>query len=274
MTTIDLDQERRTRTRRGQRTADQLTRAVRAGRAGDEVARQDALDRVVELNMGVAESVARRYARRGIALEDLTQVAYLALVRSVGSYEPDRGEDLLSYVVPSITGEIRRHFRDQGWTIRPPRDVQRAHSRILRTGTSRERYDTPAIEDLARRVDESVELVREALLARGGYDALSLDKPTDTTDGASETAGPGGAGGIDVGDPDQAHAQAAAEARMMLAPLVATMDAREQQILRWRFAEELSQRQIAERLEMTQVQVSRLLQRMLTQLRAALGDVG
>ncbi|VXC58064.1 sigma-70 family RNA polymerase sigma factor [Nocardioides sp. AX2bis] len=265
MEPIDLTHQRRARripaAERSARTTELLAAAATAAGTGDPAERDRLLDAVVELNMQVAEAVARRYAQRGIPLEDLTQVAYLALVRSVATYDPDRGEDLLTFVVPNLTGEIRRHFRDQGWSIRPPREVQRAHSRILRSSDQRDRYDAEALERLAAEVEESVEVVREALVARDGFALLSLDKPT-------------GAGGsidvVDVGD----HAAEAAEARAMLAPLVATMDERERQILAWRFVDEMSQREIAERLGMTQVQVSRLLQKMLTHLRATIGDVG
>ncbi len=266
METIDLTHQRRSRrvpaAERAARTAELLVTAAAAADAGDLAGRDRVLDAVVELNMQVAEAVARRYAQRSIPLEDLTQVAYLALVRSVASYDVERGADLLSFAVPNITGEIRRHFRDQGWSIRPPREVQRAHSRILRSGDQRERYDAGALEELAAEVEESVEVVREALTARDGFSLLSLDRPTDAGGSTIDV--------VDVGD----HAAEAAEARTMLAPLVASMDDRERQILAWRFVDEMSQRQIADRLGMTQVQVSRLLQKMLTHLRVTLGDVG
>ncbi len=266
MQPIDLTHPRNSRRipadERSARTAELLAAAATASDADDAVARDRALEEVVELNMQVAEAVARRYAQRGIPLEDLTQVSYLALVRSVACYDVDRGEDLLSFAVPNMTGEIRRHFRDQGWSIRPPREVQRAHSRILRSEDQRDRYGTDALARLAADVEESVEVVREALVARDGFALLSLDRPTDAGGATIDV--------VDTGD----HAAEAAEARAMLQPLVAAMDERERQILAWRFVDELSQRQIAERLEMTQVQVSRLLQKVLAHLRASLGDAG
>ncbi len=241
---------------RSQRTAQLLERAQQ-GTPQDQRA---LLAEVVELNMQVAEAVARRYAHKGIALEDLTQVAYLALVRSVSTFDAVRGGDLLSYAVPCIQGEIRHHFRDQGWTIRPPREVQRAHSLIMGGGLERDHYDDASLADLADKVDESVEVVREALAAKASYTALSLDR-------AFEAVEPGlpatGAEDLD-----------AVEARAMLAPLVRLMAEHERLALRWRFVEELSQREIAERLSMTQVQVSRLLHRLLTGLRLSLGEVG
>ena len=241
---------------RSHRTADLLDRA----RSCDPDCLQPLLDEVVELNMQVAEAVARRYAHKGIALEDLTQVAYLALVRSVTTFDMVKGGDLLSYAVPCIQGEIRHHFRDQGWSIRPPREVQRAHSLIVGSGLERDHYDAASLADLARKVDESVSVVREALAAHDSLATLSLDRATE-----DESSWLPSTGDAELD---------AVEARTMLAPLVRMMGERERQVLHWRFVEELSQREIAERLSMTQVQVSRLLHRLLTGLRLSLGEVG
>lgn len=257
---------------RSGRTRDLLARAHAPGADAHEAAA--CLEEVVELNMRVAEALARRYARRGIALEDLTQVAYLALVRAVRSFDPQHERDLLAYAVPCITGELRRHFRDHGWSIRPPREVQRAHGRLLRTDAALDRLDEPGIAALAAEVEESVEVVREALLARSCFALTSLDTPAGT-------GGSGGAGGEagdpvlrSVPDPDHEQRTAALEARLVIEPLLATLAPREAELVRLRFTEELSQREIAERLDLSQVQVSRLLQKVLLQLRHALGPLG
>ncbi|MCL8025568.1 sigma-70 family RNA polymerase sigma factor [Nocardioides bruguierae] len=258
---IDLDATRARRLSDADRAAFTQHLLEQAAAAGSDAERQQMLDRVVELNMRVAEAVARRYARKGVPIEDLTQVAYLALVRVVRSFEPEQGRDLLAYAVPSITGEIRRHFRDHGWTIRPPRDVQRAHSRILRAQASFEKLDEQGVAGLAAEVEESVDTVREALAARSFYSLLSIDAPV-TEDSAPR----------DVAVPDDRSAEQC-EARLLLAPLLKTLGTRERDVLRLRFADELSQREIAEQLGMSQVQVSRLLQKLLVQLRQALGEV-
>lgn len=250
---------------RSEQTAELLARAHAADASPEE--RAACLDRVVELNMRVAEAVARRYARRSIPVEDLTQVAYLALVRAVRSFDPGHQRDLLSYAVPSMTGEIRRHFRDHSWTIRPPRDVQRAHGRLVRSGASLDRMDEASVSALADEVEESVDVVREALAARSCFSLLSLDTP------------PGGEGsegevGVlrEVGDPAHEDDVARTEARLVVAPLLRTLSPRERDLLRLRFADELPQREIASRLGMSQIQVSRLLQRLLLQLRGALAE--
>ncbi|TIC81558.1 sigma-70 family RNA polymerase sigma factor [Nocardioides sp. GY 10127] len=260
---IDLDATRVRRLTDAQRSHFTQHLLEQAAAAGGEEERRALLDRVVELNMRVAEALARRYDRKGMAIEDLTQVAYLALVRAVRSFDPGQGRDLLAYAVPSITGEIRRHFRDHGWTIRPPRDVQRAHSRLLRAQISFDRLDQAGVEGLAAEVEESVDTVREALAARSFYSLLSLDAPAP----GAEDAGP-----RDVA-PDGDRDAEQCEARMLLRPLLAQLAPREREVLALRFVHERSQREIAEELGMSQVQVSRLLQKLLVQLRQALGDV-
>lgn len=251
---------------RSEQTAELLARAHAADASPEE--RAASLDRVVELNMRVAEAVARRYARKSIPVEDLTQVAYLALVRAVRSFDPAHERDLLSYAVPTMTGEIRRHFRDHSWTIRPPREVQRAHGRLVRSGAVLDRMDEASVSALADEVEESVDVVREALAARSCFSLLSLDTP------------PGGEGSEagevstlrEVGDPAGEVDVARTEARLMVAPLLRTLSPRERDLLRLRFADELPQREIATRLGMSQIQVSRLLQRLLLQLRGALAE--
>ncbi len=265
MTTSLAERRSTFRATDAERAAATSTLLARAAATGDDDERRACHDEVVRVNMRVAEAVARRYARRGVPIEDLTQVAYLALVRAVRRFDTAHDRDLLAYAVPTIEGEIRRHFRDHGWTIRPPRDVQRAHTRLVRTGASLERYDTPTLEGLATQVEESVEVVREALSARTCFTLLSLDQPTGAAEGEGPTP--------DVAD-DGDRSQEQAEARLLVQPLVASLDRRDQQILHWRFVEELSQRDIAERLGLSQIQVSRLLQRVLTQMRGALAEAG
>ncbi len=246
--------------------AEATTWLLARAHSGDvtESERDACLDRVVELNMRVAEAVARRYARRSIPVEDLTQVAYLALVRAVRSFDPAHERDLLAYAVPSMTGEIRRHFRDHSWTIRPPRDVQRAHTRLVRTGAALDRVDDGSVSAVAAEVEESVEVVREALVARSCFSLVSLDAPAG---GDSD----GDAGLVrDVADPAVEESVERTEARLLVRPLLASLSPRDRELLRLRFDEELSQREIGLQLGMSQIQVSRCLQRLLLQLRGAL----
>ncbi len=255
----------------GRSTTRTLPRAERSERTAAllaEVAqesgsrRRDLLDEIVTINMQVADAVAQRHARRGVPVDDLRQVAYVALVRAVHQFDPAMDRDLLSYAVPCMEGELRRYFRDHGWTVRPPRDVQRAHARILSAVGGVERIDAAGVERLAADVQEPVEVVREALAARDLIFVVSLDQPVA-----------GGELGISdlVADPrDDAHARS--EMRLMLAPLLARLSPRDRDILRWRFIDELTQREIGERLGCSQTQVSKVLQGILTQMRGSLAD--
>jgi RNA polymerase sigma-B factor len=249
-------------TQRSERTAALLARAHHPDTT--ETERSRCLDRVVELNMRVAEAVARRYARRGVPVEDLTQVAYLALLRAVRSFDPAHERDLLAYAVPSMTGEIRRHFRDHSWTIRPPREVQRAHGRLIRSGAPLDRVDEASVSALAAEIEESVEVVREALAARSCFSLLSLDTPAGDYEDSSALR--------EVPDTAVEDDAARSEARLLVRPLLAGLAVRDRDLLHLRFTEELSQREIALRLGMSQVQVSRCLQRLLLQLRGALAE--
>ncbi|GAA4672215.1 sigma-70 family RNA polymerase sigma factor [Nocardioides nanhaiensis] len=250
------------RAERSERTTELLARAAAAPVGSEE--RRLLLEDVVTVNMQVADAVAQRHARRGVPTEDLQQVAYLALVRAVQNFDPAMDRDLLSYAVPCMEGELRRYFRDHGWTVRPPRDVQRAHARILGAGHSTDRLDAAGVEKLAADVEESVEVVREALSARGLIFVVSLDQPVGAGElGISELV-------ADPNDEDQRRS----EMRLMLAPVLRQLSARDQQVLTWRFVDELTQREIGERLGCSQTQVSKLLQSVLAQLRGALADAG
>ncbi len=243
---------------RGRRTEALLHRAAGAADAGERTA---LLDDVVVLNMRVAEAVARRYRGRGLPLDDLTQIAYAALVRAVREFDPAQRRDLLAYAVPSMTGEIRRHFRDNGWVVRPPRDVQRAHSRLLRSGTDLERVGRDRLARLATDLGEDACVVAEALRLRESERALSLEQP------------PAGGAGEPLANrvaPEEDRDAQRCEARMMLEPALAHLAPDERQVLSWRYVDEASQREIAERLHCSQVQVSRILRRILADLRTSI----
>jgi RNA polymerase sigma-B factor len=221
--------------------------------------REELLDELVRLNMGVAESIAARYRHRGISDEDLQQVAYLALVRVARNYDHASGHDFLSYAVPSIRGEVRRHFRDHGWMVRPPRRVQEVQSRIsaVESELSTDLGHPPTPEELADDLGEPVGDVREAMAANGCFAPTSLDQVVGTT----ETTSIGDQLGCDEPGLD------AAEARVVLAPVVRRLSTRERRILDLRFFGGCTQQEIADDLGVTQMQVSRLLSALLRRMR-------
>lgn len=249
------------RAERSERTARLLRLAARTTDADEH---KRLVDEVVVLNMGVASSVAARYRRRGIPDDDLQQVACLALVKAVRGFDPSAGHDFLAYAVPTISGEVKRHFRDHGWTIRPPRRVQELQGRIsaaeseltLTLGRS------PRPSEIAAHLQASIEDVTEALANDGCFTPTSLDTPV----GQDGSAGLGDL----LGDHDRA--QDAAEARVVLGPLVRDLCDRDRRILMLRFFRGWTQQEIAQDIGVTQMQVSRLLARILSDLRVAIGD--
>ncbi len=227
----------------------------------DEAGRTQILEQVVLLNAGLALAVARRYRRRGIEGEDLDQTAYLALVLAARSFDATRGHDFVSFAVPSIVGGVKRHFRDLGWTIRVPRRVQEIQLLIDRYDlpeADATRYGPHTVARLADQLQVSVHDVEAALRARGCFSPASLDDPTT---GHQARLGP---------VTRQQDEQDAVELRAMLRPLLGDLAPRDRKLLRLRFGEDRTQRSIAAELHLTQAQVSRLLTRIVTELRIRL----
>lgn len=241
------------------RTAELLAQAARS--SGPD--RDALLEQVIVLNIPVARTLAGRYRNRGQSLEELEQVACMALTRAVQGFDPERGDDLLVFAVPTILGELKRHFRSAGWAVRPPRRVQEIRPRLAmaeeelaqRLGRS------PRPSEVAAELGCSVEEVREAVACRDLVHASSLDEP------ASESGSP-------LGDllPQTDPGFAQSEAVAMLAPACRSLKGRDRRILRMRFYDQYTQQQIADELGVTQVQVSRLLQRIFADLRRAVTD--
>jgi len=253
-----------------QQRRDHTTRALTAARRTRCASRREhLLDYVVRINMDVARSVASRFRRRGIEDDDLAQVAYTALTRAARDFDPGRHKDFLSYAVPTIRGELKKHFRDLGWAVRPPRRVQETQARITRAeGALVQKLGrSPRPSEIAAALGLELDDVVEAMSADGCFAPSSLDKPLAGVDGAG-TATIGELLGED--DPSQE----AAEARVALAPIVRRLKERDRRILYLRFVEERTQQEIADDIGVTQMQVSRLLTRILRDLRQDLTGAG
>jgi len=238
-----------------------------AGETGDEVrallrrwheesdaaAREDLVGRMLPL----ARSLARRYAGKGEPLDDLEQVASLGLIKAIDRFDLDRPVRFATYAVPTIVGELKRHFRDRGWMLRVPRDVQE-HSTLLSHARERLLHDlgrSATVAELAQATGLDEERVLDVLAASDAYRALSLDEPVG--DGATS---------LDlVGGDDDGYERA--EARAMLHDGILELPAREREILRLRFIEGLTQREIAEEVGISQMHVSRLIRRTVERLR-------
>ena len=228
----------------------------------DEHEREALRAEVVVLNMGVARAIAHRYRQRGLAEEDLVQAAYVGLVKAVKGFDPGHERDFLSYAVPTVTGEVKRYFRDFGWTVRPPRRVQEMQGQIAKLSAelTHKLGRSPKPSEIAHHAGIDVEQVIEALAADGAFTPASLDVPVGE-DGAAT-----------LGDlmPDEDADFGSAEARVMLGPAVRSLAPRDRRILELRFFEGWTQEQIARDIGVTQMQVSRLLSRILKDLRAEL----
>lgn len=252
-----------TRRQRSERTAE----ALQAAHDAAPEHRQAWLDYAVRINMGVARSVASRYQHRGIDEDDLLQVAYLALTRAARDFDTARHKDFLSYAVPTMRGELKKHFRDHGWTVRPPRRVQETQARIAAGEAElvQNLGRSPTPSEIAHHLGADLDDVIEALGADGCFTPTSLDRPVTRSDDASA-----GTLGDLIGevDPDQP----AAEARVALAPVVRRLKERDRRILFLRFFEDCTQQEIAEEIGVTQMQVSRLIARIMRDLRRELGD--
>lgn len=245
-----------TRAERSEQTAGLLQAAHECA---DEEHTAELLERAVVINRGVAEAVAARYRNRGVAQDDLHQVAYEGLTKAVMRFDPTLRNDLLTYAVPTIRGEIQRYFRDQGWTVRPPRRVQENQWQLNQATESLEHQlgREPRGEEVAAALDIPVEEYRETVAAFGCFQPASLDQPTSDESASS------------IGDllADEDHDADACEARVTLAPVVRRLPERDRRILYLRFFEDLTQEEIGEDLGVTQMQVSRLLSRILATLR-------
>jgi RNA polymerase sigma-B factor len=219
-------------------------------------------DELVAAHLGLAEYLARRFANRGEPLDDLVQVASLGLLKAVGRFEPDRGVEFSTYATHTIVGELKRHFRDKGWAIRAPRRMQELYLRLGKVVATlgQELGRSPTIAELAVEVEVSEEEVLEALEAGAAYRFASLDAPP-----AGDSDGDTLAARLGVEDAELDDA----ERRATLSPLLAQLPRREQLILHMRFFEGLTQSEIATRLGISQMHVSRLLARSVAQLRAA-----
>ena len=220
---------------------------------GDVAAREELVQRMLPL----ARSLARRYANKGEPLDDLEQVASIGLLKAIDRFDCARDVKFATFAVPTIAGEIKRHFRDKGWMVRVPRDVQELSARLTRTRErlTRDLARAPTVTELAESTGAGVEQVLEAITASGAYRTLSLDEPAGEGSGALETLGSADAN-FEL-----------TEQRLMLRNGFEALEPREREILRLRFWEGLTQREIADRVGISQMHVSRLIRRSIAALR-------
>jgi RNA polymerase sigma-B factor len=215
----------------------------------------------VERFLPLARQLARRYQRVNEPMDDLVQVASMGLVKAVDRFDLDRGVAFSSYAVPTILGELKRYFRDAGWAVHVPRGVQERAMQVDRAvkELSVNLGRSPAVDEVAEQIGASVEEVLEAMEAGLAYEAVSLDAHRAGADGEGNTFADS------LGEEDDRFE--IVEYGATIAPTLNALPKRDQLVLHLRFAEDMTQSQIAERIGVSQMQVSRLIRRALTRLR-------
>ena len=229
---------------------------------GDPAAREALVERFLPL----ARQLARRYQRGGEPLDDLVQVASLGLLKAIDRFDPARETAFSSFAVPTILGELKRHFRDKGWSVRVPRDLQELAVKVDRVGEeiARDLGRAPTSAEIAEAIGATTEQVLEAREAAAAYRAVSLDRPRDEED----EEGAGIADSVGAEDPGFSVAEDAATVERLMRVLTD----REREVLRLRFEEDLTQSEIGARVGVSQMHVSRLIRQAVARLRDAAED--
>ena len=219
-----------TNAERDQQTIELLTEAA----TGDEFTRRAARDRAVELNLPLARYLAGSYRGRGIPLDDLHQVACVGLLKAVRGFSPDRANSFAAYAIPTIRGELRKHFRDAGWTVRPPRRIQELQAQIRRVEAElvQRLQRSPSVREIADELDTEIDEVLEATSVDSCFTPYSLDLPGPDGTGTSSAVQ------ADLGTWDPRFASA--EARLMLEPAIRNLRERDRVVLQLRFVDGLT----------------------------------
>ncbi len=231
-----------------------------------EVRKSRCREELVQLHLPLVDHCARRFTNRGEPLDDLVQVGTIGLIKSVDRFDTDRGVEFSTYATPTILGEIKRYFRDKGWAIRVPRRLQELRMSISSvTGDmSQELGRSPTPREIADKLGVTVEEVMEGIESANAYSTLSLDAGDSSDDRPNSMLDSLG---------DRRRGLNHVEIRESIKPLIEALPAREKRILLLRFFRGMTQSQIAEEIGVSQMHVSRLLNRTLEQLRSSLTEV-
>ena len=236
---------------------------VAYSKAGSEDEKATYRERLVEQYIGLVEFLARRFRNRGEPLEDLVQVGTIGLLKAIDRFDLEREVEFSTYATPTIVGELKRHFRDKGWAVRVPRRLQELHLELTKVVgmLGQELGRSPTVAEIAEATNTDEETVLEGLEIAQAYNFTSLDAPIESDDGGSTSFAD------QLGEQDE-HLENL-EYRASLAPEITKLPERERTILHLRFFKGLTQSEIADRLGISQMHVSRLLNRTLMQLREA-----
>ena len=231
---------------------------------GDEEAREQ----LIVSHLNLVRFLASKFKNRGESLEDLVQVGTIGLIKAIDRFDPSRGLEFTTYATPTVMGEIKRHFRDKGWSVRVPRRLQELSAKVNQATDelTRELQRSPSVAEVAEHLDASVDEVLEAMESSSAYSSVPLE---------------GGGAGDDDDAPsvldhygvEDSELEGSAD-RMVLEDAIADFSPRERDVIRMRFVDGLTQVEIAERLGISQVQVSRLLRRTLRRIQEKIDPQG
>jgi RNA polymerase sigma-B factor len=224
-----------------------------------------AREQLIERYMSLVRSLARRYSYRGEQLDDLVQIGAIGLIKAIDRFDLDRGVELTTYATPNIIGEIKRHFRDKGWSVRVPRGLQELNVQVskLIEQLTVQLGRSPTIAELAEAAGVEEEAVLEALESGRAYSSVSLSTGASDEEGELDPLESLGS---------EEHEYSVSEDRAVLAPGFKVLDERERRILHLRFFRGLTQSQIADQIGISQMHVSRLIRRSLEKIRAEIAE--
>ncbi len=231
---------------------------------GDEEAR----DQLIVSHLNLVRFLASKFKNRGEPLDDLVQVGTIGLIKAIDRFDPERGLEFTTYATPTILGEIKRHFRDKGWSIRVPRRLQELSAKVNQATDELtvELQRSPSVEEIAAKLGVGAEEILEAMESSGAYTSVSLEAGGSSEDDEAPAL-------IDrLGSVDEDLD--ASDDRMVIDDAISDFSLREQEIVRMRFIDGLTQVEIAKRLGVSQVQVSRLLRRTLRKIQDKIDPEG
>lgn len=227
----------------------------------------DAREQLVMSHMNLVRFLANKFKNRGEPLDDLMQVGYLGLLKAIDRFDPERGLEFTTFATPTILGEIKRHFRDKGWSVRVPRRLQELSAKVNQANEAltQRNQRTPSVEEIANYLGVSVDEVLEAMESSSAYSSVPLEGGSSDDDETPAVIDHYASVDEDLTSADD---------RMVIEDTIADFSPREQEVLRMRFNDGLTQIEIAKRLGISQVQVSRLLRRTLKKLQEKVDPEG
>lgn len=228
----------------------------------------DAREKLVMSHLNLVRFIANKFKNRGEPIDDLIQVGYLGLLKAIDRFDPSRGLEFTTFATPTIMGEIKRHFRDKGWSVRVPRRLQELSAKVNQaTDTLTSRLQrSPTIAEIADYLDATVDEVLEAMESSSAYSSVSLEAPS----GADDDDTPSVIDRYATEDSDLAFT----DDRIIIEEALASFSPRERDVIEMRFLKGMTQIEIAEKLGISQVQVSRLLRRTLKKIQDKIDPEG